>query len=57
VKHHGIGIGRRSSGDVPRVMEPLLSPQDASAGVTTMAVGPPVFWILAVVENSHPLAS
>jgi len=32
---------------VPRVMEPLLSPQDASAGVTTMAVGPPVFWILA----------
>jgi len=42
---------------VPRVMEPLLRPQDASAGVTTMAVGPPVFWILAVVENSHPLAS
>jgi len=25
---------------VPRVMEPLLRPQEASAGVTTMAVGP-----------------
>ena len=41
----------------PRVNVPLFSPQLALPGVVTIAVGPVVLLMAAVVEKIQPLAS
>ena len=41
----------------PRVNVPLLSPQLAFVTVVKIAVGPPVLFMVALVEKMQPLAS